>query len=155
MRPQDTRLKDPCAAFLERLRRAVARWPSQVNPQELQVLIKKAELVPADKRFHVLAAPFIESVTYGGFLGQQYAGQILVHLKPPCEHQVDDVLCELLPNWNRSVEELPKYLAMVFGRNTLLTALDRLDLQQSVDPVLTNTVRFWLRLPPAQDPCGG
>ncbi len=113
--------------------------------------MKKAELVPADKRFHVLAAPLFEPVTYGGFLGQQYAGKMLVSLKPPCGHPLDDILCKLLPNWNRSVEELPNYLAMVFETDALLSALDRLDLAQSVDPVLTNTIRFWLRLRPARN----
>ena len=50
------------------------------------------------------------------WLAQEYAGQLLMKIKPRCPDELDYVLRRLLPKWDRSVEQLPWYLAEVFGR---------------------------------------
>jgi hypothetical protein len=124
----------------------VQRWPDQVNPQELLTLERQADRLPPEERFDLIARPFVD-LTYGGFLAQQYAGSLLSKLRPSCARSVIDVLLELLPNWDRSIEELPHYLEHVFGRDAVLSAVDDLDRRAIVDPVLTRTVRYWLRVP--------
>ncbi|MBK8999538.1 MAG: hypothetical protein IPM35_27775 [Myxococcales bacterium] len=130
--------------MLARLRRTVSRWPTGVNRQELQALSRELIKIPEGDRFDALAEPFIDA-TYGGFLAQQYAGSLLVAARPPCSRPVLEVLRTVLPKWNRSIEELPQYLRECFGQRILLTALDDLDREHSVDPALTQTMRFWLR----------
>jgi hypothetical protein len=135
---------DRRTAFLERLRHAVLRWPERVNPQELRSLERQAGKLPPEDRFDVVSRPFVD-LTYGGFLAQQYAGSLLLKLQPTCARPVMDVLLELLPNWNRSIEELPHYLEQFFGRDSVLTALDEIDRRGALDAVLTTAVRYWLR----------
>jgi hypothetical protein len=131
-------------AFLDRLRGAVVSWPSAINPQELLMLERHAAMLPEAERFDVLTRAFVNP-KYGGFVAQQYSGSLLLRLQPPCTRPVVEVLSELLPNWNRSIEELPKYLERTFGRGALLSALDELDRQDVVDAAVLQTVRFWLR----------
>ena len=141
----DTSQVDPRAVFLERLRHAVLRWPDRVNPQELLTLERQADRLPPGERFNLITRPFVD-LTYGGFLAQQYAGSLLLKLRPSCARPVIDVLLELLPNWNRSIEELPHYLEHVFGCDAVLSAVDDVDRRAVVDPALTRTVRYWLRV---------
>ena len=132
----------------ERLRRAVIRWPDQLNPQELLSLKRQLSRLTADVQFDVLAQPFLHPPEYGNpYLAQEYAGRLLVEIAPPCTWPLDEVLRNLLPGWNRSVEEFAFYLASTFGRDVVLAALAPLDDAQQVERAKTDTVRFWLREP--------
>lgn len=130
-------------AFLERLDRACETW-GDVNPQEFAQLIRELQRFPPAEQFDLLAQAFVED----NYLKQEYAGRILTQLNPPCARSIDDLLPRLLPGWNLSVEQLPRYLAGAFGRQTVLTALDEIDSSSAPGSSKTKTVRYWLRMFP-------
>lgn len=70
------------AVFMERIRRATERW-GKVNPQELEQLARLAMTLPVEQRFNVLAQAFV-APPHDAYLAQEYAGQLLTMLKPPC-----------------------------------------------------------------------
>lgn len=114
---------------------------ADLNPQELAHLGRDLQRVPPRSQFELLATAFFEN----DFLGQSYAGKLLVQLSPPCPHVLSQVLPQLLPGWNLSIEELPFYLANTFGQDALLAALEEVDAQRSPGYSKTRTVRYWLR----------
>jgi hypothetical protein len=130
------------AGLLARLYRAAERWP-RVNPQELQHLERLVAGLPPDDRADVLLQAFVAPPA-NAYLAQQYAGELLTRLRPPCPRPLTDLLRSVLPNWNRSVEQLPWYLADVFGSNAIVESLDEIDRRGTVDRVQTAAVRFWL-----------
>ena len=134
---------DQGAAFLKRLERACQTW-NEVNPQELAQLVWDVRRVPTSDQFTVLAQAFTDD----HYLKQEYAGRILIQLNPPCGESLDDLLPRLLPGWNRSVEQLPRYLARAFGRDHVLAALDAIDSNLVPGDSKTNMVRYWLRVFP-------
>lgn len=133
---------DRRAAWRSRLLRAPERWPTAVNPQELEVLARKLGRFAPEERFDLLAEAFTGAESY---LLQQYAGLILDRTNPPCQHPLGEVLRRVLPQWNRSVEQLPRYLAAAFGRDGLLAGLAEVERSGAVDRAKTNAVRYWLR----------
>jgi hypothetical protein len=130
------------ATLLDRVRRATERWPT-MNPQEVGDLERIVLRMPVQDRFDALAEPFADPPD-NAFLAQEYAGQLLMKTSPPCPHDLHAVLRRLLPKWNRSVEELPWYLARVFGHDAVVRSLEVIDRAVEVDRELTDTVRFWL-----------
>lgn len=131
---------DVAAAFLERLDRACQTW-GEVNPQEFAQLVRDLERVASPLQFEVLAQAFADD----HYLKQEYVGRLLARLNPPCSRPLNELLPQLLPGWNLSIEQLPRYLAGVFGRAALLDALDTVDRTGAQGHTKTKTVRYWLR----------
>ncbi|MCP4146133.1 MAG: hypothetical protein GY757_00145 [bacterium] len=52
-----------------------------------------------------------------GFAAQDLAGKLLFELKPDTSRSLDEIIRNTLPNWDKSVEELPWYLALKFGES--------------------------------------
>lgn len=131
------------SAFTSRLDHACKVW-DQVNPQEYAYLARVLRQIPTWQQFDLLAPAFLND----SYIMQQYAGRLLVELKPPCVRPLAELLSSLLPRWNASVEQLPVYLASVFGLDSLHHALDALDAQRAQGSAKTKIVRYWLRLVP-------
>ncbi|WP_437933294.1 hypothetical protein [Sorangium sp. So ce341] len=79
------------------------------------------------------------------YLAQEYAGELLTRLRPPCSSPLTDLLRSVLPGWNRSIEQLPWYLADVFGSKAIVESLDEIDRCGTIDREQTIAVRFWLK----------
>lgn len=108
------------------------------------MLVREVQRVPAVEQFDLLAPAFVDD----HYLRQEYAGRILTLLNPPCAAPLEEVLRVVLPGWNLSVEQLPRYLARTFGRDAVLHALGALDARGEPGRSKTETIRYWLRLPP-------
>ena len=122
------------------------RWP-YLNHQALGHLRRRLRDMPDDALFDGLIAVFTEPSS-DAYAAQEYAGRLLEVMNPKPQAPLDDLLPRVLPSWNRSIEQLPAYLARAFGRDAVLDALERVDRASVVLPELTDTVRFWLRALP-------
>ncbi|MGK3959306.1 hypothetical protein WMF38_40455 [Sorangium sp. So ce118] len=115
-----------------------------MNPQELQHLERLAADLPPDDRSRVLLRAFVAPPAHA-YVAQQYAGELLTRLRPPCSGPLTNLLRSVLPNWDRSVEQLPWYLADVFGSKAIVESLDEIDRCGTIDRAQTAAVRFWLK----------
>jgi hypothetical protein len=97
---EPTSAADKRAGLLARLYRAPDRWP-RMNPQELRHLERLVADLPPDDRSYVLLRAFVAPPA-NGYLAQQYAGELLTRLRPPCSSPLTDLLRSVLPNWDRS-----------------------------------------------------
>ena len=81
------------------------------------------------------------------FLDQEYAGRILLALKPPCSEDVQNVIRRALATWDYSVEQFPWYFSAVVGQQAVLRALDAIDAQAGSreEREAVRTFRFWIR----------
>ena len=87
------------------------------------------------------------------FNDQQIAGTLLLELQPECKMETRDVIERSLHQWNRSVEELPLYLARCFGRQAVLAAISDIEQKTELDHQATEelkTYRYWLQRLKAQ-----
>jgi hypothetical protein len=74
------------------------------------------------------------------------AACLLFVLKPGCPIPCKEAIRALLPDWDISIEEVPWYLALWFGRETMREAVaelgkEPLDQEQRVR---LNTVQYWI-----------
>lgn len=132
---------DGASGFLNRLERACEAW-GEVNPQELAQLVRDIQRVSPERQFDVLAQAFFSD----HYLKQEYVGTILLQVNPPCFQSLNELLPRLLPGWNLSIEQLPRYLTGVFGLAAVSDAIDEVDANGASDHTKTKTVRYWLRI---------
>ena len=80
------------------------------------------------------------------FEEQEYAGEMLWFLKPPCGRPLAEVLRSVLGNYDLSVEELPWYLAEQHGKETVKAALAALSTESLTVRELRSlkTLDYWL-----------
>ena len=80
------------------------------------------------------------------YLDQEYAGRLLLSLKPPSPPDMQAVIKRTLPTWNLSVEQLPMYFEAAIGREAVLQALDMLGSQgpSKQEQRAIETFRYWL-----------
>ena len=103
---------------------------------------------PGDEAFNALIGVFCNAERRASrYLDQEYAGRLLLALKPPSPPDVQAVIKRILPTWNLSVEQLPRYFEAVIGREPVLQALDVLRTQvcSEQEQRANETFRFWLR----------
>lgn len=89
-----------------------------------------------------------ESRPRTNWLDQEYAGILLFHVKPRCEHDAVAVIGGALRNYNVSVEELPWYFAEALGGEVVREAiaeLGRRDLPEKERDSL-ETFLYWLKV---------
>jgi len=80
------------------------------------------------------------------YLDQEYAGKLLLALKPPCSSDVAATIKQILPTWDYSIEQLPWYFEAVVGREVVLRALDTLrQCSSEEEQRAIETFRYWLR----------
>jgi hypothetical protein len=101
--------------------------------------------------FVILAEPFADD-SVGDERGdaQEYAGRLLLRLKPKPPYDAKQTTRLLLSHWDVSVEQVPWYLVAVFGEGTLKDCLAELEREAKISARVAETVRFWLRVPPEQ-----
>jgi hypothetical protein len=82
------------------------------------------------------------------YLDQEYAGHLLVSLKPPCPPDVEGTIKRVIGNWDYSIEQLPWYFVAAVGRDAILRVLDRLLTQCTSEEELraNETFRYWIRI---------
>jgi len=124
-----------------------ARATGRVDRQRLTQWIEILRQRPEDEVFDALIGVFCNVDREDKyFVAQEYAGRILLALKPPCSRDIQDVIKRTLATWDLSVEQLPWYFAEIVGLEAVLRVLDVLDTQvssqQERDAI--RTFPFWL-----------
>jgi hypothetical protein len=76
------------------------------------------------------------------FRDQAKAGQLLLEWMPPCQRPLVEVLRNIAPCWNVSVEELPRYLSRVFGRDEVIEAATALFRESGAETM--KAIIYWL-----------
>jgi hypothetical protein len=119
-----------------------------LDEQRLEQWLEVLRRQPGDEAFDALMEVFCNADRPASrYLDQEYAGRLLLALKPPSPSNVQAVIKRILPTWNLSIEELPWYFEEVIGRDALLAALDALDTQvcSEQERKAIETFRFWIR----------
>ena len=101
--------------------------------------------LPDADRFRTLLHVFTESNHYGH---QQTAGKLLVDNIPQCDDSLVEILVSTAPTWNLSVEELPFYLADIFGAQAVVDCAIMLSEkyeENTIERKALETVVWWLR----------
>ena len=120
----------------------------QPDEQRLEQWLEVLRRRPGDEAFNALIGVFCNAARPSSrCLDQEYAGRLLLALKPPSPLDVQDVIKRILPTWNLSVEQLPWYFEEVIGREPVLQALDllRMEVCSEQEQRANETFRFWLR----------
>ncbi len=90
---------------------------------------------------------FLEQQAGNNIEAQQFVGSLLLHLRPEPSGDLRPILNQVLVGWNRSVEEVPWYLALAFGEDAFLRALDEVHDETDDEEIRakTRTCRWWLQ----------
>ena len=117
------------------------------NPQQFQLLVARLQRVPTHEVARGLLAIFTTGeLPPAGSPMQELAGRLLAELAPAAEFDLIAVLRASLARYELSVEQFPLYLAFVFGRECVLSALAHLESEplSQVEHRSLKTLRFWL-----------
>lgn len=79
------------------------------------------------------------------FKDQECAGQILQNLDPKTSADITQVIKRTLPNWDKSIEQLPFWLRDNYGLDKLKTAISTIKLS-ATDLDKLETIKWWLKL---------
>ena len=102
---------------------AVADGVGRVDPQQLKQLLATLEGANSEEVFEGLFAALTSD---GRFVVQELAGRLLFELAPPCPRRdLDSIVRALLPAWELSVEQVPRYFEREFGTELLHRAIRR------------------------------
>jgi hypothetical protein len=120
----------------------------RLDAQRLEQWLRVLRRRPAVEAFEALIGVFCNANRPDSrYLDQEYAGRLLLSLKPPSPPDVQTVIKRTLPTWDLSVEQLPMYFEAAIGREAVLQALDMLGSRGSSkqEQRAIETFRFWLR----------
>ena len=120
----------------------------RVDAQRLEQWLSVLRRRPVDEVFSALIEVF-RSADRPYNLHQEYAGRLLLALKPPCPFDIEATIKRVLPTWDYSVEQLPQYFDAAVGRERVLQALDALRSRcaSEEEQRAIETFRYWLRTP--------
>lgn len=94
------------------------------DAKQLKQLRKKLGALNQRELFEGLFLVFLDqSDSTKQFERQQLAGRLLYMLRPPCPYDPKDAIRMTIDNFNVSVEELPWYLAVIFGKDKVTDAI--------------------------------
>ena len=119
----------------------------RIDYQRIRQWIELLRHRPAGEVFDALVGVFCNTDRpTRRFLDQEYAGRILLAVKPPCSQDIQSVIKRTLATWDISIEQLPFYFSDVFGTEAVLQALDALDRidNSQQEQKAIRTFRFWL-----------
>jgi hypothetical protein len=105
----------------------------------------KFTTLPTSQRFGALVTVFADSNVYGD---QQNCGLLLAEFKPECELSLDEFLSLIASTWNLSVEEVPFYLAHVFGAQNVADAANEMSerfAEGTYERRSLGTIAWWLK----------
>jgi hypothetical protein len=115
----------------------------------LPQLRRKLESLAPSERMAVLIRIFSDfSRPAEAFGDQEYAGRLLVDLRPAVTQDATTIIREIISTWNVSVEQLPIYLADVFGRAEIMKAASALRADfpsDSREHRALETLLWWIR----------
>lgn len=113
------------AGIRSRLGDVAKRYESDIaNLQSLRQFAGSLEDCEDQEVFHGLIRAFEECGYLGkGFWRQEVAGRMLVSRRPKPDMPIDELLVRTAPNYNLSVEQLPWYLALAYGRDVFRAAV--------------------------------
>jgi hypothetical protein len=117
------------------------------NPQQLKLLCSQFSAAPPDELLAGLllvvsrcdpAAPSYQL--------QELAGRILAALRPEAKVDLARCLREILPSYNASIEQIPKYLEDRCGKQLVLKELRLIESEslQNRAAASSRTMRWWL-----------
>lgn len=115
------------------------------NSHRTAILEKRFNEIPNDERFGTLLYLFTSA---NDFAVQQDCSRFLPEVVADCVIPIDCVLREIASTWNLSVEELPYFLADVYGAEIVIATCGTLALQYSDDSYdrrALNTIAWWLK----------
>ena len=102
--------------------------PRRIDAQRLEQWLSVLRRRPVDEVFSALIEVFRSADRpHNRYLDQEYAGRLLLALKPPCPLDIEATIKRVLPTWDYSVEQLPQYFDAAVGRERVLQALAALD----------------------------
>ncbi len=122
----------------------------RVDAQRLEQWLSVLRHRPVDEVFSALIEVFRSADRpQNRYLDQEYAGRLLLALKPPCPLDIEATIKRVLPTWDYSVEQLPQYFDAAVGRERVLQALDALRSRctSEEEQRAIETFRWWLRTP--------
>jgi hypothetical protein len=125
------------------------------NPQEISDLISRLR----KEHENEVAAGLLKVFTHGSppptnSVAQELAGNLLLGLRPAVDCDLKQLVRASVERYELSVEQLPIYLASIFGRERLAATLDELEVDLQSDPAqqAIKTMKYWIHgLPPDDD----
>jgi hypothetical protein len=117
------------------------------NPQQLRQLQERLSKEDQPTVVRGLLDVFVRcDVPPKGSAAQELAGTLLETALLQAPESLEDYLYAVLPLYELSVEQLPKYLARAIGLKTILVTLDRIESEEQRENVrrAIKTMRFWL-----------
>lgn len=115
------------------------------NSHRTAILDKLFVEIPDEERFGALLHLFTSA---NDFAAQQACSRFLPEVVADCVLPIDYVLRQIASTWNLSVEELPHFLADVYGAEMVIATCGTLALQyrdDSYERRALNTIAWWLR----------
>jgi hypothetical protein len=122
----------------------------RVDQQRLRQWTLVLQRSSPDEVFEALYGVFVDETRPDQrFLDQEYAGKLLLAIKPRCLLEPTDAIRGALRNWEVSVEELPHYFRVALGDQPLRETLKKLEREDLsiVERADLETFHFWLRRP--------
>lgn len=84
--------------------------------------------------------------THTRYQYQLVAGELLDRASLPCKLTLPELMARVLPKFNASAKTVPQYLRRQFGRDALISCLEKLR-ETAEDPLLRGkitTMQYWL-----------
>lgn len=117
------------------------------NPQQLEFLCSVLSKCESNALSVALVDVFAKNEAIKtSFERQELAGRLLEKLKPKCFLVLTDVIRSTISHWDVSVEQFPRYLAYVYGKAALISALEN-KLENEADEKIKHalkTMRWWI-----------
>lgn len=115
------------------------------NSHRTAILEKRFNEIPNDERFGALLYLFTSA---NDFAVQQDCSRFLPEVVADCALPIDSVSRQIASTWNLSVEEVPHFLADVYGTEIVIATCGTLALQYGEDSHerrALNTIAWWLK----------
>jgi hypothetical protein len=117
------------------------------NPQQSRFFGSLLNKCSHEEIFYGLLAVFIECpIDEKHFQRQELAGRLLGKFRPNYKFDLESTLRAVLPNYNASIEQLPRHFAHVHGTFAVILALEKVareDLTER-ERICVRTMRWWL-----------
>ncbi|WP_037245396.1 hypothetical protein [Rhodopirellula baltica] len=128
----------------EQLRFIEAVRKPKHHRREIQ-LQKRFNGIPRAEQLDTLLYIFTHSNNYGD---QQDCSRFLPDLVSDCDYALEELLMQIAPTWNLSVEELPDFLADVYGAERVVNTSKSLATQHPDDSYERRSlgaIAWWLK----------
>ncbi|XZE36351.1 hypothetical protein SH501x_001914 [Pirellulaceae bacterium SH501] len=115
------------------------------NSHRALLLEKRFHAIPRDERLDALLYLFSSANDHAT---QQDCSRFLPLVVSDCMVPIDDILVQIASTWNLSVEELPNFLADVYGAEIVIGKCSSLALQfndDSYERRAMETIAWWLQ----------